>query len=205
MGPIDQSGGDVFNMDHPNNPDDYLKPLDIVKIDKSILLNKYFHFGIYLGNKQICHFTDPYSKNKDTRDTNRIVITDWNRFLDGGGFDLIRIHPLIPFKHYQKIAKNIAWDESNRYGEGGYCLANNNCEHYTNSSIFGLNWSEQVAERPSEVSSRARYAGINNGKSSFNLESELEKYVSELDNWRSQEIERQYLQEVPTKQDCQII
>jgi hypothetical protein len=203
-GPIDQSGGDVFNMDYPDS-DDYLKPLDIIKVDKSTLLNRYFHFGIYLGNEKICHFTDPYSKNKDTRDTNRIVVTDWNNFLSGGGFDLIRIHPVIPFRNYQEIAKNIAWDENNRHGEGRYCLANNNCEHYVNSRVFGLNWSEQVAERPSKVSSWARHAGTNNGKSSFDLKDELEKSVSGLDNWRSQEIERQYLQEVPAKQDCQIM
>lgn len=84
----------------------------------------------------------------------KIRITDWEDFIKGyynkPDAEAIIIHPLIPFKHYQEIAKNIAWDEANNYGLRRYCLANNNCEHYANSRIFGLKWSEQVKDRPSD-------------------------------------------------------
>src|SRR3954453_10304431 len=38
---------------YPNNPDSYLKPLDIVKVDEGI----YKHVGVYLGNNEVCHFS----------------------------------------------------------------------------------------------------------------------------------------------------
>jgi hypothetical protein len=57
--------------------------------------------------------------------------------------------PIIPFRNYKIITQNIAWDESNDYGEKRYCLANNNCEHYSYSRVFCIKYSKQVEERPS--------------------------------------------------------
>jgi len=42
---------------YPDNPDSYLKPLDIVKVDEGI----YKHVGVYLGNNEVCHFSKKYN------------------------------------------------------------------------------------------------------------------------------------------------
>jgi len=41
---------------YPNNPDEYLRPLDIVKV-KNKKGTTYFHFAIYLGEGKISHIT----------------------------------------------------------------------------------------------------------------------------------------------------
>ncbi|CAG8683731.1 7044_t:CDS:2, partial [Ambispora gerdemannii] len=44
------------------NPDDYLKPYDIVKLDRKG--GVYQHVAIYLGNKKVAHIPDPKSSVK---------------------------------------------------------------------------------------------------------------------------------------------
>jgi hypothetical protein len=39
--------------DYINNPDDYLKPLDIVKTGGRD--DKYYHAGVYLGSRKVAH------------------------------------------------------------------------------------------------------------------------------------------------------
>jgi hypothetical protein len=42
---------------YPDNPDEYLKPLDIIKVKNSKKGVSYFHFAIYLGKGKISHVT----------------------------------------------------------------------------------------------------------------------------------------------------
>ncbi|KLL02210.1 MAG: hypothetical protein MRERC_3c039 [Mycoplasmataceae bacterium RC_NB112A] len=149
--------GEVVELkSHNENPSSYLKPLDIVKVAKCALGEKYYHFGIYLGNNQVYHYSDPDSKMKT--DNNRVRITSWEIFVrECMNGEVVGYHPIIPFKTHWEIARNIAWDEYNNYGNLRYCLVNNNCETYVNSRVLGLNWSEQVAERPSEARENAHY------------------------------------------------
>jgi hypothetical protein len=123
--------------------------------------------------------------------------------------ELVSFSPIIPFRHCKDIARQIAWDEANRQGEGKYCLANNNCEHYAHSRVFGLHWSRQVAERPRKALDNAhrkgdfgirepkcdaclleRTNGWEHNVNLFRLDNEVERRVSKLENYRSQEIER---------------
>jgi hypothetical protein len=55
------------------NPSEYLKPLDVVKIKKYVQEESFYHMGIYLGNNQVCHFCDPYSKK--STDNMKVRIT----------------------------------------------------------------------------------------------------------------------------------
>ncbi|CAG8586497.1 8225_t:CDS:2, partial [Ambispora gerdemannii] len=165
-----------------SEPNKYLKPLDIVKVKKTALGNEYYHFG----NPEVA-----------------------------------KIRPLIPFKYYKKVAEGIAWDEANNFGLRRYCLANNNCEHYVFSRIFGLSYSKQVEERPSKSRDNAHRQGvfdydskcyecrqgrINGGESgNFVLNDQLRGMLQGTHNNRSQEIENQYLQEIPPKLECKIM
>jgi len=74
---------------YPSNPDEYLKPLDIVKVMNIKKAVNYFHFAIYLGKGKVCHIT---SDNQGAK------IESWSDFLDGGVGELYRYHLPIPFK-----------------------------------------------------------------------------------------------------------
>jgi len=104
-------------------------------------LKNYYHVGVYLGKdkdgvNQICHL-DNYRGAK---------ITDWRSFLEVGYCEeLIRYHPIVPFKNYRKIAKQIAWAvDGTPYRKGNYSLRNRNCEHFANMIVYGINYSKQV-------------------------------------------------------------
>jgi hypothetical protein len=45
----------------PSNLNDYFKPLDVIRVKKvnHIVGKDYFHVGVYLGNGEICHISDP--------------------------------------------------------------------------------------------------------------------------------------------------
>jgi len=82
-----------------------------------------------------------------------------------------------------------------------------------------LIYSKQVEERPSKALSNSHgftskygdcnkcQAGIvNNGEDGkFCLKHRLEQSLNQTNNNHSQEIERQYLQEIPPKQECKIM
>lgn len=133
-------------------------------------------------------------------------------------------HPTIPFKNYSKIARQIAWAEEKEFWKGDYDLANKNCEHLANMLVYGINYSKQVEDNEGKLITRnALHWGaggifsllwhdpsINNGKSTLKLSDEMSKSndkfgYTDAYHWRAKEIERQYLQEVPTKEPCRIM
>lgn len=58
------------NENYPNNPDDHIKPLDIVWIEKEKLDVRFFHVGVYLGNNKVCHVTgSPFNGREGTKIT----------------------------------------------------------------------------------------------------------------------------------------
>jgi hypothetical protein len=88
------------------SPDEYIKPLDIVWVVKKNVMS-YYHVCVYLGNKQVCHIS---GNNEGAK------IESWDKFIEnhvivlpGGGGELIKFHPIIPFKNYREIAKQIDW------------------------------------------------------------------------------------------------
>jgi hypothetical protein len=211
--PSKEKSGCLLIGDYPSSPSSYIRPLDIVKVDEG----DYEHVGIYLGNNEICHYSKKY---KGTR------IHDWgsNReFLKDGIGDLTCYHPIIPFKHYEKIAKQIAWAYDVNFRGNGYNLVNRNCEHFANMMIYGINYSEQIEDKR-ETLNRARNFTrvffspftwttdepmINNDKgSTINLTNEMRETEDKL-GWRtnswSRQIENQARQEVPPKEYCRIM
>nr|CAG8433647.1 12609_t:CDS:2 [Entrophospora candida] len=148
----------------PSNWDKHVRPLDIVKVEKSYLSTEFEHVGVYLGDNKVCHIYDYWNNS-----AMKARVDDVSVFL-GNTSSTTRI--------------------------GRYDLANRNCEHFANMCVYGINFSEQYS--------------INNGKSTLKLTNEINETNGKLgysraDHRRAEEIERQYLQEVPAKETCRIM
>lgn len=98
------------------------------------------------------------------------------------------------------------------------------CEHLANMLVYGINSSEQVERQEGWfVTNNFKNAllgglsslfwhnySINNGKTTLKLSDEVRESNDKLgyttsSHWRAEEIQRQYLQEVPSKANCQIM
>jgi len=211
----------------PVNAELYLKPLDIVWVKRSSEKWEigYNHVGIYLGKwdgeNWMCHLDD---------DRGAETIT-WERFLKNGTCEeLIRYHPIIPFKYLRRIAEQIAWAADNNFRKGSYSLRNRNCEHFSNMLIYGINYSKQIENSNlasvsdglstfNEItlsvafsvlnfkSTSVRMIKKNNDKgSTIKLSSEMDESnnkLGERDNWLSDQIKANI--EVPPKECCRIM
>jgi hypothetical protein len=63
----------------------------------------YYHVCVYLGNEKVCHIS---GDNKGAK------IESWRNFIQDpiislSGGELIRFHPIIPFKDYRDIVKQL--------------------------------------------------------------------------------------------------
>lgn len=183
-----------------NNPERYLKPLDIIKVSEGI----YEHAGVYLGRingeHKVCNYSKKYEGTK-TYSLDRFL----KDYRQGNG-KITCYHPIIPFKYYQKIARQIAWVNDVNFRANNYSLGDRNCEHFANMIVYGINYSQQV-----ENSSLINIVNWNknNGKgSTIKLTNEMSESESRL-GWKtnnlSKDIEEQYRQEVPPKHPCRIM
>ena len=147
----------------------------------------------------VCHFS---KRHQGTR------IHSWESFCEDykeGNGKITRYHPIIPFKHHEKIIKQIAWAVDVDFRKNRYCIANRNCEHLANMIVYGINYSEQVKKGPikSWIGTR-NFNVINNGKgSAIKLTNEMSESDRELrlkTDERSEQIES--LIEIPPKEIC---
>jgi len=118
---------------YPTNPSEHFKPLDIVwikRIGRPRFGIEYYHVGVYLGNWNgddwICEID---GDNKGAK------IIKWKDFVKEEKDrdcprELIRFHPIIPFKKHDKIAEQVGWVADRNWQSGDYCLASQNCEHF---------------------------------------------------------------------------
>jgi len=158
---IELRGSDLYAAQ--NSPDDYFKPLDIVKIFIPHSNGEWMvHTGIHLGSGKVCHLFVDKGKTE-------IADEDWSRFLNilKGDKKIIRYHPIIPLKHKDKIIEHVAKSITKRNGYSSYSKAssvssehnseyniiNNNCEHMVNKCVLGIDFSE-LADRKNSKSSR---------------------------------------------------
>jgi len=90
------------------------------------------HGAVYLGKKKVCHETG-----------SGVCIADWSP-----SSETVYYYPFIPFKTKEKIIEHMAKaveDNANYYAKWGvHNSETNNCEHFCNKSIYGVNISEQV-------------------------------------------------------------
>ena len=138
----------------PTGLNDYFRTGDIIRVKKvnSIVNKTYFHVGVYLGKNAICHISDPTGLISE--ENLCVRITSWDTFLNGWlgtpingrAGELQRYRPIVPFKHYKKSIEQAvkAWYKD--FGSGKYDLYNDNCEHFANAIIFGVYYSQQIAD-----------------------------------------------------------
>ncbi|CFW92699.1 protein of unknown function (L domain-like) [endosymbiont DhMRE of Dentiscutata heterogama] len=125
------------------NPDDYLKPLDMVW--RKIPWTNHYHVGIYLGNKQIVHISAHSGRKiKDRFGKFATGITSWDEFLKATKNELIRCHLIVPFKKPEKIVEHIVKAVFSRYAKEEYNLLKKNCEHFVTLCVCGVSFSEQA-------------------------------------------------------------
>nr|CAG8570167.1 2921_t:CDS:2 [Entrophospora candida] len=178
-----------------NNPDDYIKPLDIVKRFVPGENGKIglIHTCIYLGNRKIVHACGEI----------KVEIEDWDDFFRiniGNSDKIIRCHPVVAFKKPEKIIKHIAnciKIKFNNYSNDGFKdtfrvvdLGGdriNNCESFANRCVLGLNFSEMNDRRNQKTSREIRVE-----EEVTKTNSRLDKLVSETP-WHEVNRVRQYL------------
>jgi hypothetical protein len=135
------------------NPDIQLKPFDIVRRPGSSFSSSIIHSGIYLGDSKIAHLPD-----KDSR----VKIDYWSSFLGNCSGGLVRYHPVIPYKHQDKIngikehiARAVASSDYEDYGISGAWQGSNrtngNCQHFSNRCVLGLDFSESMTKFKKKV------------------------------------------------------
>jgi hypothetical protein len=204
---------------YPKNPNEHFKPLDIIWINRwnTYAGVEYYHVGIYLGlwdnNHWICNLDG---------DNNGIEIITWQS-LEGEKTDLpyrrelIKFHPIIPFKDYKQIVQQISWTSNRNWRSGTYCLSSRNCEHAANMLVLGIDFSKQVDNRRggSEWACwfKCSYSGCvaNKNKTSICLRNGIKEnnsLLEELNNQNSQNIKEQYearIEQPVNIKDCVIM
>lgn len=239
-----RSFDNIVNSPYVTSTSDF-KPFDIVQTHTTRLTFDFYHVGVYLGNGQVCHFT---------RDKNDTTIDSLSYFKEG---EVIGYHPVIPFKNYKDIAKQVVWAKDNHFRKGNYSLPKRNCEHLANMCVYGINFSDQIDKNKEKIialgssaTAYATYSGtfiaassvltapvtfglslipgaigvtasvagvvdtyenygdINSSKRDINLRDEINESNSLLgkkSDSETDQYERQYLQEIPPKQDCVVM
>lgn len=136
---------------YPSSADDYLKPLDVIKISRGL----YHHVGIYLGNNWVCQIPGEKSGNKGTSMAQKETLN--NFFLNETG-NIVVCRSVVPFKEKEQIIQHIARSIVGEFGKGEYDLIGNNCEHFANALVFGMNFSLQTSR--ANTFSKEDYWGI---------------------------------------------
>jgi len=133
--------------------------------------------------------------------------------------EIIRYHPIVPFKNPRKIVKQITWAVEERFCEDKYCLANRNCEHLANMLVYGINYSKQVFERSLgsgfctscficyDSNGNLTSGGNNNKGDKIKLSNEMSETDDRL-GWKTNDYSWELVEkriEVPAKENCRII
>lgn len=155
---------------------DYPKPGDIVGVSRLRFNIKYEHYGIYVGNNKIIHYSH---LNQDTDSS--IIETDFEFFLKDSNLYFIfdcktaykKIKSLRPrnfiirneFRGKDKFRlyspRETIERAYSRLGETKYNLALNNCEHFAIWCKTGLSKSYQVQHFISlGISGKTKFIGI---------------------------------------------
>lgn len=110
-------------------------PGDVVVADRII----YRHYGIYVGNGRVIHFSGEAGHEKDPARA-RIIETSLVDFIQESPV-LVEVSDDYPAFPSDQVVDNA----KSRLGERGYNLFTNNCEHFANECKYGRRMSRQVA------------------------------------------------------------
>ncbi|QJD60375.1 hypothetical protein HG264_16585 [Pseudomonas sp. gcc21] len=110
----------------------YVRSLDKISQNKNLYPGNvmrvsrrgYWHYGVYVGNDEVVHFT---SKESDTSDDNSIMKTPMEGFLKGEKlFDILGFPDTV--ENTKVLSKEDTRDRAlSQIGKASYCLKRNNC------------------------------------------------------------------------------
>lgn len=97
------------------------KPGDIVGVDSNFQAYKYYHYGIYIGDNKVIH----YSSNGGSIQSAEICVGDMDTSFPKGKYFVLDFSGNAKYS-----AEDIIKRAQSRLGEKSYDLINNNCEHF---------------------------------------------------------------------------
>lgn len=111
-----------------------MKKGDIIKCFRGL----YYHFGIYVGNNKVIHFSSPYGKETDASEAD-VIETSLMQFCNG---DVAVVDHSMPACY---TGEEVVRRAKSKLGslKGKYNLLNNNCEHFANWCRCGESKSKQ--------------------------------------------------------------
>lgn len=104
-----------------------------------------YHFGIYVSDDEVIQFGLPPTRHGDTpADQIEVMASDIDAFLDGGFLEVCEFDK-------KERKKNRAPDEIVKYarskiGTRGYHILYNNCEHFANECVIGVQICRQAED-----------------------------------------------------------
>lgn len=105
----------------------------------------YLHYGIYVGNGRVCHFSGPIGDNLGDSKDNCIRCTSMDDFLRG---DPLRIQiideSLRRYSRKESAERAIGCVGKKEVVSGQYHFMLNNCEHFVTWCIYGKGMSHQI-------------------------------------------------------------
>lgn len=103
----------------------------------------YSHYGIYVGENQVVHFSAPKGKETDAESAD-IIQTSIEEFLRGDKLFVLRDKPDSDYKPFPPdVIVERAKSKIGKCG-GTYSLVSNNCEHFAYWCRYGVKESVQV-------------------------------------------------------------
>ena len=115
---------------------------DIIFVHRSPLhiKNLYKHYGIYIGNNKVVHFTALGCSRETNAKLAYIQETSLEQFINGGLYEIERF----TFNVFSKTEIVNRAKQSIGKGIGTYSLIFNNCEHFAKWCATGIAVSSQV-------------------------------------------------------------
>jgi len=68
--------------------------------------------------------------------------------------EIVRYHPVMPFKTDERIMEHITKAITNDYGKGEYNVFTNNCEHFADMIVYGIKLSEQLEKIKEKIKNK---------------------------------------------------
>ena len=103
----------------------------------------YYHYGIYIGNDQVIHFSGHNSDSVNNSNLVSIRQDHLNNFIRGDNLEYLP--PIYsPFKTKEIISRAEQFKDSKTFFDNPYNFVTNNCEHFARYIFYGKKDCTQV-------------------------------------------------------------
>ena len=110
----------------------------------------YYHHGIYIGNDEVVQFGRGFEVYKNPSEI-KVLRSSIEDFCGDATF--VEVYKFSKQELKEKRPDSLIVESAIAcVGEGGYNILHNNCEHFANKCVFGVNKSSQIDEIYENVS-----------------------------------------------------